>query len=71
MTTGSCSRHALDEEAPRGEEVLAVRRDSLREPEQVLQPRLDERSLFGILDDLGYRFARSFVDRRLRRPRPP
>ena len=43
--------HPLDEEAPGGEEVLAVGSDALGEPEQMLEPRLDEGPLLGIGDD--------------------
>ena len=45
--------HPLEEQTPRREEILAVRRDAVRQPEEMLEPGLDERPLFRIDHDLG------------------
>ena len=41
-------REALEEEPPRGEEILLVARLVLRQPEQVREARLEEAPLFGV-----------------------
>jgi hypothetical protein len=46
-------REALEQDAPRREQVLLVAGDSLLEPEQVGEPRLDPRALLGVGDVLG------------------
>ena len=45
--------HPLDEQAPRREEILTVRRHAVGQAEQVLQPWLDELALVRVGDDLG------------------
>ena len=51
-TRGPCVGEALEEEPPGGEQVLAVGRRPLRQPEQLGEPRLDQRPLLGVGDVL-------------------
>jgi hypothetical protein len=44
--------HSLDEQPPCREEVLAIGRHAFSEPEEMLEPWFDERTLLGIRDDL-------------------
>ena len=65
-TTGALLGEALEEEPPRGEEVLAVGRGPLREPEQVGEARLEPAPLLGVGDVLLDRRA-ELRERRLGR----
>ena len=57
--------HALEEEAPRREEILLVRRAPLRKAEQMRQARLEEGAFVRVADDPGKRLAQ-LRERRLR-----
>ena len=49
---GALLGHALEEQPPAGEEILAVRGAAVAEAEQLLQARLDERALLRVGDHL-------------------
>ena len=70
-TVGYGLGEALEEEAPGGEQVLALARRVLAEPEQLGQPRLDEARAPRRPGDARSSVARSFAERRgsVARPR--